>query len=120
MAGVVRGSLDEPSETRTFDKGMIELAKIGDTTVGRYTFEPGWRWSDSVKPIVGTDLCQNHHVGVAVAGRMSIEIQGNDPVVIAAGEAYDIPPGHDASVVGDDAFVGLEFSSAAVYAKPTS
>jgi hypothetical protein len=119
MAGVVKQSLDSPSETRTFDKGMAELAQVGGTTVGRYTFEPGWSWSGSVKPIVKTDLCQVHHVGVAVAGQLSVTVGGSEPVVISAGDAYDIPPGHDGTVVGDEPFISYEFTGAADYAKPS-
>lgn len=111
-------SLDSPEETRTFDKGKAELVSLGESTVGRLTFEPGWKWSEALKPIVGTDSCQNHHVGYALSGRIHIVGDDGSEIDIGAGEAYEIPPGHDAWVVGDDTFVGLEFKSAAQFAKP--
>ncbi len=118
MADIQSASLDSPGEVRTFDKGMAELTTVGENTIGRFTFEPGWKWSECIKPIAKTDTCQNHHVGVAVAGKIHVEIAGGSSADISAGDVYDIPPGHDAWVVGDDTFVGYEFKSAASYAKP--
>ncbi|HEX5823688.1 MAG TPA: cupin domain-containing protein [Candidatus Limnocylindrales bacterium] len=118
MSGVESISLDTPQETRTFPLGHVQLVTVGGSTVGRFTFEPGWRWSTSVKPIVGTDQCENHHVGFAVSGRMNVIDTAGLEKEIGPGEAYDIAPGHDAWIVGNDTFVGLEFKSAAEYAKP--
>ncbi|MDO8485523.1 MAG: cupin domain-containing protein [Candidatus Limnocylindrales bacterium] len=118
MAGVESASLNTPGETRTFALGKVELVNVGGSTVGRFTFEPGWRWSESVKPIVKTESCQSHHVGYAVSGRMRIRSADGVESEIGAADAYDIAPGHDAWIVGDEAFVGLEFKSAAEYAKP--
>lgn len=118
MAGVESASLNTPGETRTFARGKAELVTVGGSTVGRFTFEPGWRWSESVKPIVKTESCQNHHVGYAVSGRMRIRSADGVESEVGAADAYDIAPGHDAWIVGDEVFVGLEFKSAAEYAKP--
>ena len=118
MPGVESISLDTPSETRTFPHGEVQLVTVGGSTVGRFTFEPGWRWSTSVKPIVGTDRCENHHVGYALSGRMHVVDAAGIGTEIGVGEAYDIAPGHDAWIVGNDTFVGLEFRSAGQYAKP--
>ena len=118
MSGVESRSLDRPQETRTFPHGEVQLVTVGGSTVGRFTFQPGWRWSTSVKPIVGTDHCEIHHVGYALSGRMHVVDGAGIATEIGAGEAYDIPPGHDAWIVGDDTFVGLEFRSAQEYAKP--
>ena len=118
MSSVESISLDTPQETRTFPHGEVQVVTVGGSTVGRFTFEPGWRWSASVKPIVGTDWCQSHHVGYAVSGHMHVVDAAGTGAEIAAGEAYDIAPGHDAWIVGPDTFVGLEFKSAAEYAKP--
>ena len=118
MSGVESKSLDAPQETRKFAHGEMHLVTVGGTTVGRATFEPGWRWSTSVKPIVGTDRCENHHVGYALSGHMHVVDAAGIGTEIGAGDAYDIAPGHDAWIVGNDNFVGLEFSSAAEYAKP--
>ena len=118
MSGTESVSLATPQETRSFPHGKIELVTVGGSTVGRFTFEPGWRWSTSVKPVVGTDRCEGHHVGYALSGRMHVVDAAGIGTEIGAGEAYDIAPGHDAWIVGDDTFVAVEFKSAAEYAKP--
>ena len=112
-------SLDSPEEVRTFANGSAGLVTVGGATIGRFTFEPGWRWSEAVKPIVGTESCQNHHQGVATSGRIHVVANDGSETDIGAGEAYNIPPGHDAWVVGDETFVGYEFKSAAEYARPS-
>jgi hypothetical protein len=118
MSGVESKSLDAPEETRKFPHGEARLVTVAGSTVGRFEFEPGWRWSTSVKPIVGTERCENHHVGYAISGRMHVVDADGIATEIGAGEAYDIAPGHDAWILGSDSFVGLEFRSAAQYAKP--
>ena len=72
MPGVESINMDTPQETRKFEHGQAQLVTVGGSTVGRFTFEPGWRWSTSVKPIVGTDRCENHHVGYAISGHMNV------------------------------------------------
>lgn len=110
-------SFDSPEETRPFDKGKVELVEIAGNKVGRATFEPGWKWSEAVKPIVGTDSCQVAHVGYAIAGRLHVVMDDGTEVDISAGDAYEIAPGHDAWVEGDETFRGVEFESLAEYAK---
>jgi hypothetical protein len=119
MAGVETRNLDAPDETRTPDKVVLQLAKLGTTQVGRGTFEPGWRWSESIKPIAGTDSCQVHHLGVLTAGRMHVVHDDGSEADISAGEVYEIQPGHDAWVIGDESVVAVEFDPAtvAVFAK---
>ena len=119
MAGVQSRDFDSPDETRTPDKTQVDLVRMGGTTVGRFTFEPGWRWSECIKPVVGTESCQARHVGVVHSGRMVVRHDDGTEVEISAGEAYVIEPGHDAWVVGDERFVGFEFESRAAeeYAK---
>jgi hypothetical protein len=119
MPGVQSRDFDSPDETRTPDKTTVDIVRMGGTTVGRLVFEPGWRWSDCVKPVVGTESCQVRHVGVVEAGRMAVEHEDGTQLEIAAGEVYIIEPGHDAWVVGDERFVGFEFESksAEEYAK---
>jgi len=119
MADLETKKLDAPEETRSFDKGMAELVSVGGTTIGRFTFNPGWKWSESVKPIVGTDSCQNHHQGVSLTGHMHVVGEEGTEIEIGPDEAYNIPPGHDAWVIGTEPFVGFEFKSAAQYAKPS-
>ena len=85
--------------------------------LARFTFQPGWRWSECVKPVAGTDSCQVCHVGAIVAGRLRVVHNDGTEGEVAPGDAYVIEPGHDAWVVGDEPFVGIEFKSAAHYAK---
>lgn len=119
MAESVQKTFDSPDETRTFDKGIFEVLNLGSQTVGRATFEPGWRWSECVKPIVGTDSCQGHHVGYVVSGRIQVVMDDGTEFEAGPGSAYEIQPGHDASIVGDERFVAVEFQgkTAAEYAK---
>jgi hypothetical protein len=105
-------------ETREFPNGKLEISSVGGTMVGRATFQPGWRWSESVKPIAGTDSCQVAHKGYVIAGRMGIKLDDGTEFEMGAGDAYDIPAGHDGWVIGDEAFVGVDFSPAMTdYAK---
>ena len=110
-------SHDAPDETRAPAKTRIEVVKLEGYTVGRLNFEPGWRWSECIKPVVGTESCQNSHVGYAVSGQLTVRLEDGTEKTIRAGDSYTIPPGHDARVVGDEPFVGIEFASAATYAK---
>ena len=111
MPGVQSRDFESPDETRTPDKTKVDIVRMGETTVGRLTFEPGWRWSECIKPVVGTESCQARHVGVVDSGRMAVRHDDGTEVEISAGEAYIIEPGHDAWVVGDERFVGFEFES---------
>lgn len=107
-----------PDEIRTPDKTKVEIVRLEGYTIGRYTMEPGWRWSNCIKPIVKTDRCQLSHVGYAVTGRITVSMQDGTKKTISAGESYTIPPGHDAWVEGNEPFVGIEVMSAEQYAKP--
>jgi mannose-6-phosphate isomerase-like protein (cupin superfamily) len=110
-------SFDQPEETRSFENGGVNLVKIAGNKVGRATLEPGWRWSEAVKPIVDTDTCQVAHVGYAISGRLHVVMDDGTEFDIKAGDAYEIAPGHDAWVEGDETFRGVEFESLAEYAK---
>ena len=110
-------SHNSPDEVRTPDKTRVEVVRLEGFTLGRFNFAPGWRWSECVKPLVKTDSCQASHVGYAVAGTIIVRLQDGTEQTIAAGDAYTIPPGHDAWVVGDETFVGIEVMSAEQYAK---
>lgn len=105
-------------EVRTPDKTRIEVVQLEGFTIGRFHLEPGWRWSECIKPIVMTDQCQLSHIGYAVSGRLAVRMQDGTEKTITAGESYAIPPGHDAWVEGTQPFVGIEVMSADVYAKP--
>jgi hypothetical protein len=117
MAGSEAKSMDSPDEVRKPEKTEVNVVQVGSTEVGRFTFQPGWRWSECIKPIVGTESCELEHVGYALAGRIHIEHDDGTSLEIGAGDAYRIAPGHDAWVVGDDAFVGMEFKSAGEFAE---
>ena len=109
-----------PDEARTPPKTLVEVVRLEGFTIGRFNFEPGWRWSECVKPVVGTDSCQNAHVGYAVSGRITVRLDDGTEKTISAGESYTIPPGHDAWNDGDEPFVGIEVMSAEQYAVPKS
>ena len=111
-------SHSSPDEVRSPDKTRVEIIRLEGFTIGRFNFEPGWRWSECVKPVVKTESCQASHVGYAVSGRITVRMQDGTQKTIAAGESYTIPPGHDAWVEGNERFVGIEVMSAEQYAKP--
>lgn len=111
-------SHDSPDEVRSPDKTRVEVVQFERYTIGRFRFQPGWRWSECIKPVVKTDQCQLSHVGHAVSGRIKVRMSDGTEKTISAGESYTIPPGHDAWVEGDQPFVGIEVMSADVYAKP--
>ena len=109
MAGVEALNFDSPDETRTPDKTRVDVVHAGETTAARFAFEPGWKWSECVKPVVGTDRCQVRHVGVVQSGRLHVAHVDGTELELGPGEAYVIEPGHDAWVLGDEGFVGFEF-----------
>ena len=111
-------SHDAPDEVRSPAKTRIDVVRLEGFTIGRFTFAPGWRWSECIKPVVGTDACQNSHVGYAVSGRIRIRMADGSEQVIETGDSYTIPPGHDAWVDGDEPFVAIEVMSAEQFGKP--
>ena len=117
MAGVEARDFASPDETRAPDKTRSDIVRMGGATVARLTLEPGWRWSECVKPVVGTESCQNRHVGVLTQGRLGVRHEDGSELEIGTGEAYVIEPGHDAWVVGPDSAIGYEFESAEEYAR---
>src|SRR4051794_6314239 len=119
MPGVQMRSFDSPDETRSPDKTKVDVVRMGDTTAGRFAFEPGWKWSDCVKPVAGTDSCQLRHVGVVGSGSLVGKHEDGTEVELSAGDADVIEPGPGARVSGDEQFVGYEFESraAAAYAQ---
>jgi hypothetical protein len=117
MASLSSKSFDAPDETRAPDKTKVDVVRLGGATVARLTFEPGWKWSECVKPVAGTDACQARHVGTLVSGRLHVVHDDGTEGDVGAGEAYVIEPGHDAWVVGDETTVAFEFESAETYAR---
>jgi mannose-6-phosphate isomerase-like protein (cupin superfamily) len=109
VAGVEKRDFDSPDETRTPDKTRVDTVHLGGTSAARLTMESGWRWSECVKPVAGTESCEHRHVGVVQSGRMRVIHDDGTELEIGPGDVYVIEPGHDAEVVGDDRFVGFEF-----------
>jgi hypothetical protein len=112
-------SIDSAAELREFPKGRVEVVTVGSCTLSRSTMQPGWRWSECVKPIAETASCQVQHDGYAISGALRVRQDDGGEVDINAGDAYSIPPGHDGWVLGDEPWVGVDFSPAmaATFAK---
>jgi mannose-6-phosphate isomerase-like protein (cupin superfamily) len=110
-------NLDNPDEIRKFTHGEMGVVTVAGTVVGRAVFQPGWRWSEDVKPIAGTESCEAAHTGYVVSGRMHVTMDDGAEGDLGSGDAFVIPPGHDAWVVGDEACVALDWSAAEDYAK---
>ena len=107
---------DSPNEIREFEKGRLEVYEVGPMTLGRATYEPGWKWSEHVGAARGERLCQIEHVGVVLAGRAVIAMPDGREVVAKAGEFFYVPPGHDSWVVGDEPYVSLHLMGGEKYA----
>ncbi len=111
--------IGSPEETRSFQNGRAEIINLGDFSIMRVTFQPGWKWSNSVKPLAKTDSCQSHHIGYAISGRLKVVSVDGEEIEITPGSAYEIMPGHDAWVVGNEVYTAIELSQETVakYAK---
>jgi hypothetical protein len=118
VSKLVSKSHSAPDEVRSPDKTRVELVRLEGHTLGRFNLQPGWRWSECIKPVVKTELCELSHIGYVVSGKMTVRLQDGTKKTIAAGESYSIPPGHDAWVEGKEPFVGIEMMSAEAFAKP--
>jgi mannose-6-phosphate isomerase-like protein (cupin superfamily) len=103
-------SVEKPDERRDFRHGHLDVLNLTGLDFALATFEPGWRWSESIAPIVGTTSCQVHHNGYCLAGRMRVRMDDGSEAEIGPGDVFVIAPGHDAWVVGDEAFVGCDFA----------
>jgi ethanolamine utilization protein EutQ (cupin superfamily) len=117
MSGMESQNFETPDETRTFDKGQLDVITLGTATVGRATFEPGWKWSECVKPIAGTDSCEAAHLGYVVSGRMHVVMDDGTSADAGPGDLVNIAPGHDAWILGEEPCVMLDFVGASNYAK---
>jgi hypothetical protein len=117
MASAERKDLNAADETRTFPKGRADLVSIGGGQVGRLTFEPGWRWSEHVKPIAGTESCEAPHFQYHVSGRLHIVMTDGTEFDAEPGQVTALPSGHDAWVVGNEPVVVVDWFGASNYAK---
>jgi mannose-6-phosphate isomerase-like protein (cupin superfamily) len=105
-------TMDAAEQTTTFDNGKAEVVTVDGSAIRRFTFQPGWRWSESVKTLAGTETCQTHHVGYVISGHLHVVTEDGSEQDIRAGDAYNIPPGHDGWIVGDETFMSVEFPDA--------
>jgi class 3 adenylate cyclase len=110
MADVISKSFERPDEVVEFPKVRTRIVELGDLTVGELVNEPGWRWSEHVRPTVGGEWCQARHVGYIISGRLGIDFMDGTTVTFAPGDVFDIPPGHDGYTVGDEPLVQIEWS----------
>ena len=108
-------SFATPDEVRTFPHGTAEVVSLDESVVGRAVYEPGWRWSTSMPAIAGTASCQLHHLGYSVSGVMHVIMEDGQAIDIPPASVYEIPPGHDAWVVGDEPWVTVEWTSARTF-----
>ena len=117
MLEVLLKSFDSPDETRLFEKGKLEIVRIGGLTIGRASYAPGWKWSEHVSPIAGTPLCEVEHVGLVLSGRAMAAMEDGTEVELSAGKLFYVPPiAHDSWVIGDEPYVSLHFMGAEQYA----
>ena len=109
---------EEPDEVRVFEKGKFEIVRIGGLTIGRATYEPGWKWSQHVAPAAGIDLCDVEHVGLVISGRAVAAMSDDEIIELTPGTLFYIPPRpHDSWVDGDVPYVSLHFLGAEQYSK---
>lgn len=107
----------QPDEVRSLPKVNSQLVSLNGQVVMKGKYEPGWKWSESMKPSVGTDSCQIHHLVYVESGKMTVKMNDGKEITLGPGDAADIPPGHDAWVVGDEPCVLVDFKGAANYGK---
>ena len=117
MAKMEVKSFEAPDEVRTFEKGRVELVKVGGVTIGRGIFEPGWKWSTHVKPLAKTTSCEAPHFQYQIAGTMKVVMDDGTTLECKAGDVSLLPSGHDAWVVGNEPVVVVDFQGMADYAK---
>jgi class 3 adenylate cyclase len=109
----------DDGEQREMELGRAQVVRVGETTIGLATWEPGWQWSRHLRPLLGTESCPLHHLGYALSGSLRVRMEDGEAMDIPTGSAYEIPPGHDAWVIGDQPFVTIEWTSAREVGVPT-
>ena len=115
MPRLQRKSFATPDEVRVFPRGRAEVVRLDESVVGRASYEPGWRWTTAMPEIAGTERCQLHHLGFSISGNMHVELDDGQAIDIPPDSVYEIPPGHDAWVVGDEPWLTVEWTSARVF-----
>ncbi len=114
---MLKKSLSRPEETRSFEKGKVELVTVGDVTFGRIALQPGWTWSKCVKPLANTASCEASHLTYHISGRLRIRMDDGEEQEFGPGDVSFVPPGHDAWVVGNEPVVAIDISGMRDYAK---
>jgi quercetin dioxygenase-like cupin family protein len=118
MLEVILKRFETPDETRVFEKGKFEIVNIGGMTIGRASYQPGWKWSEHVSPIAGTPLCEVEHIGMVVSGRAVAALADGTEIELTPGSLFYIPPiAHDSWVIGDEPYVSIHFLGADHYTK---
>jgi class 3 adenylate cyclase len=120
MARLQRRDLSKTFEVREFLLGSLEIFAMDDVVVGRTIWEPGWRWSETVKPIAGTELCEYHHLGYSISGRFRIQMPDGTEMEIPPNFLFEVPPGHDAWVVGDEPWIAIDWAGMRSFARPVA
>jgi quercetin dioxygenase-like cupin family protein len=120
MRDVILKRFENPDEVRTFPKGRFEIVRIGGLTIGRATYEPGWRWSEHVGRQAGRTVCDVEHVGMVVSGRAVAAMTNGEIIEMKSGDLFHILPGHDSWVIGDEPYVSIHLMGAGEYAHPTA
>ena len=118
MPRLQRKSFVKPDRDRSLGSGRVELVDLDETVVGRVTLPPGWRWSIDVRPVVQTLSCQTRHVSYAIGGTLHVAMDDGTELDVRAGDIHEIPPGHDAWVVGDEPYVAIEWANSGTYGQP--
>jgi hypothetical protein len=117
MANEVRVlNVADPTKVTSFPFGRFELFRIGELEIGRAVYEPGWRWTDHLRPAATTDLCEVEHVGLVLSGRAAVKMRDGREITLTPGDFFSVPPGHDSWVVGSEEYVSLHFLGADRYA----
>ena len=116
MLDVILKRIEDPDEVRAFAKGRFELVKVGGMTIGRASYEPGWKWSTHVGSATGAKSCQVEHIGMVISGKATAAMDDGRVIEMKAGDVFYIAPGHDSWVVGDEPYVSLHFLGADAYA----
>jgi quercetin dioxygenase-like cupin family protein len=120
MDDVIFKRFERPDETRRFARGRLDLVRLGSQTIGRASYEPGWKWSEHVGPVVGAARCTVEHAGMVVSGVATVEFEDGRVIELTPGNLFYVPPvPHDSWVVGDEPYVSLHFLGAQDYARKT-
>lgn len=118
VADVILKRFEQPDEVRKFEKGRFEIVRIGGLTIGRATYQPGWKWSEHVRSLAGTEFCDVEHVGLVLSGRATAAMVGGETVELVPGDLFHVPASpHDSWVVGEEPYVSLHFLGADHYAR---